>query len=154
MRNLSQSQKVSKENIESNIYINVQAPIYRYLSKILIYCLCLLEREWTLKKPDLPIIGNSTHEIFLFANPKTSFQKLYQYKKNTNIGIHTKTKNTDEGSYFLYKFLVESIWVLPGQQGLGVLHNPRKASWVSRFFLERVWELTSCIACMPQYERP
>jgi hypothetical protein len=40
---------------------------------------------------------------------KNKFCKLYPYKKNTNIGIQTKTKNTDEGSYFHFLVYFEDV---------------------------------------------
>lgn len=74
--------------------------------RILIYFLCLLERESTLTKPDFPIIGNCTQQIFLFANPKTNVLQIYTDTKRTNSkSINTKTKNTDEGLYFLSETL-------------------------------------------------
>lgn len=105
----------------------------------MLYCLCLLEREWPLTKPDLPIIGNCTQQSFLFANPKTTlFKKFYTNTKRTNsicIQIQKRQKHTDEGSYSVYQNLVDSVWSPSGKGGLKLplTKKIRKASWVDFF---------------------
>ena len=51
----------------------------------MLYCSCLLEREWSLTRPDWPIIGNLPQRIFL---------NQYQYKDSSNFHIHTKRANS------------------------------------------------------------
>lgn len=98
----------------TNILLTITR-IYQYIysrnfREILIYCLCLLEREWSLKNPDLPIIGNSPQETFLLANPKIQFSKkiliqkeqilsVYIQKQKTRMRIHIFFLNTSARVY-------------------------------------------------------
>ena len=79
---------------------------FSYHSEIgnLLYCLCLLEREWPLTRPDWLIIGILPHRIFLSPIPKQRFFKFsYPYKKSKFLYTDTKieSKTLVEARIFL-----------------------------------------------------
>jgi hypothetical protein len=80
----------------------------------------------------LPIIGNSTHEIFLLANPKTQFYKKYTNTKRTNtISIHTKTKTRMRAHIFFLNYSERVYGSPPNKRTESPFKtNPQKASWV------------------------
>lgn len=117
-----------------------------------IYCLCLLEREWPLTKPDFPIIGNSTQETFLFANPKTKFYKYILIQKEQIVQVYIQKQKHGWGTVYSSRSMRWEYSVSQPQKKSWILFSKtlRKGSRVGFFWIRECENSPPCIACMPQ----
>ena len=100
----------------------------------------------------MPIIGNSTHEIFLLANPKTQFYKNYTNTKRTNtISIHTKTKTRMRTYIF---FLIFQREYIGPRQKKGLLKQilKRPVGSIYKTIASLRTHQSHELCCLPSYE--